>query len=201
MEGSEHPHPFSHRGHHRGHHRGGRGHHGHHGHRGGHHGGPPGPGPHGFGGFGGFGGHCKPHGPGGHHKFGHGGHHGHHGRGGKGHWGPPPNHEMWGFQQETMEYAKPQEGVEQVNVVVQEPIKQQQHQHVITQQVDTGNNDKNVDEQLLCGICCLEKKNHFFEPCMHLYACEACAKQIFEVNKKCPICTNSISGIRKIFIA
>jgi hypothetical protein len=43
-------------------------------------------------------------------------------------------------------------------------------------------------EESMCEICCCEKKNTYFEPCKHSYACKDCAIQIRLVNNKCPIC-------------
>lgn len=105
-----------------------------------------------------------------------------------------------------MEYVKLQENNLQVNQVVQEPIKQyapvQATQKVeMQQQTVTQSNVKGAEDQFLCGICESEKKNHLFEPCMHLYACEACTKLIMEKDKRCPICMKTISGVKKIFIA
>lgn len=193
------------RGCHRGGHRGGRGGHhgpGHHG----HHDGPPGPGHHGHHGH-----HKKHHGPGGPHGFGPGpgpGHFPHH----KDHGGHFPHHkDYWepsnqGWEQ-PMEYVKPQEVNVHYTQVTYEPIKQsipvQSTQKVEIQQQHQTVTQSNVKEedQFMCGICESEKKNSIFDPCMHLYACEPCAKAILEKDKRCPICMKSISGVKKIFIA
>lgn len=49
------------------------------------------------------------------------------------------------------------------------------------------------DEENLCNICYSNKKNTFFEPCKHSFACKDCAMMLRVKGNGCPICRNAIS--------
>lgn len=46
-------------------------------------------------------------------------------------------------------------------------------------------------EESLCEICCTNKKNSYFLPCKHWFACSECAILLRIKGNGCPICRQS----------
>ena len=59
------------------------------------------------------------------------------------------------------------------------------------------NNDKN---QYNCCVCYFLDKCIMFVPCNHVACCVECAKNIMEINSKCPICNNFAQYTEKVYI-
>jgi len=52
---------------------------------------------------------------------------------------------------------------------------------------DDDKNDNGL-QNLECVICLTNKRTHIIKECNHLLLCQACAIEIFNGNRKCPLC-------------
>ena len=50
-----------------------------------------------------------------------------------------------------------------------------------------------TSDDSICEICCVNKKNTFFIPCHHSFACNECAIMLRIKGNGCPICRQQIS--------
>jgi hypothetical protein len=58
------------------------------------------------------------------------------------------------------------------------------------------------DEETLCVLCFDAPKDHIILPCFHVCVCEACAKQLTQMEKpSCPICRTAIQQTNKVFLS
>jgi len=53
-----------------------------------------------------------------------------------------------------------------------------------------------ITEEIICIICQDEAKDITFKPCNHNCACLECARQIYLVSKKCPLCRADITQLK-----
>jgi hypothetical protein len=58
------------------------------------------------------------------------------------------------------------------------------------------------DDETLCVLCFDAPKDHIILPCFHVCVCEACAKQLTQMEKpSCPICRTAIQQTNKVFLS
>jgi hypothetical protein len=56
------------------------------------------------------------------------------------------------------------------------------------------------DDEDQCVLCFDAPKDHIILPCYHVCVCEACAKQLTQMeNPSCPICRTAIQHTNKVF--
>ena len=66
---------------------------------------------------------------------------------------------------------------------------------------ETSEDEEESDNEKTCKICFEKKINTAVVPCGHACMCIGCSKSVMEKNAKCPICTNNITQILKLFNA
>lgn len=67
-------------------------------------------------------------------------------------------------------------------------------------QIVTDEEDGDIPEGELCGICLTRRRRSAFIPCGHLVCCQRCALSIeHEVSPKCPLCRQSIRTSVRIY--
>jgi hypothetical protein len=60
--------------------------------------------------------------------------------------------------------------------------------------------EDNVMQQLDCIICFTNKRTHIIKECNHFLLCQSCAIQIFNNDKKCPLCRMDMTNpAKKVF--
>ena len=60
--------------------------------------------------------------------------------------------------------------------------------------------DSVVPHEIKCLICLDNKRTHVVPDCFHVVACATCAKKLYDINKKCPLCNaNFTQPLKKIF--
>lgn len=55
-----------------------------------------------------------------------------------------------------------------------------------------------VNEELVCVVCLVARKEILFEPCNHVVTCPMCAYKILELQSKCPVCREHIISIAPV---
>jgi hypothetical protein len=56
------------------------------------------------------------------------------------------------------------------------------------------------DDDRMCVVCLVERKDQIFVPCFHLCACEGCADEIKNTeNPTCPMCRAPFASVNKVF--
>ena len=51
----------------------------------------------------------------------------------------------------------------------------------------------------MCVVCMDAPKQYAMSPCLHVCACEACALQLLNVTRTCPVCREPIQRIGQAF--
>ena len=54
-------------------------------------------------------------------------------------------------------------------------------------------------EEALCLVCMDAPKRFAMVPCLHVCACEACAQQLLNVTRSCPVCRVPIQSVGQVF--
>jgi hypothetical protein len=54
-------------------------------------------------------------------------------------------------------------------------------------------------EEELCVVCMDAPKRYAMVPCLHVCVCEACARQLLNVTRSCPVCREPIQRIGQAF--
>jgi uncharacterized protein (DUF305 family) len=58
-----------------------------------------------------------------------------------------------------------------------------------------------VEEEMMCVVGMDERKQHAMVPCMHMCACEACAKRLLAApTPQCPVCRTPIQRSARVFV-
>ena len=61
-------------------------------------------------------------------------------------------------------------------------------------------NDQNILQQLECIVCLTNKRTHIIKECNHFVLCQECSINIFNSDKKCPMCRcQMIVPAKKVF--
>ena len=55
------------------------------------------------------------------------------------------------------------------------------------------------EEEALCLVCMDAPKRFAMVPCLHVCACEACAQQLLNVTRSCPVCRVPIQSVGQVF--
>jgi hypothetical protein len=86
--------------------------------------------------------------------------------------------------------------------------------HNIGTIIEDKKRDEQIEEHLLCHLCCSDKINTVFIPCGHMICCEKCSKfacnvieyvdsddEMEESNSgQCPMCKGYVDSIQKIYL-
>jgi hypothetical protein len=54
-------------------------------------------------------------------------------------------------------------------------------------------------EETLCVVCFDAPKQYAMLPCLHMCACEACAQQLLQLHRRCPVCREPIERVGQVF--
>lgn len=73
-----------------------------------------------------------------------------------------------------------------------------QHVTVIHEEPD---NQNDIEEEDMCRICMVKKRDSVMYPCGHMHYCIACANRVYQSTRKpsCPTCRNPIKDVIKVF--
>jgi multidrug efflux pump subunit AcrA (membrane-fusion protein) len=54
-------------------------------------------------------------------------------------------------------------------------------------------------EETMCVVCFDAPKQYAMLPCLHMCACEACAQQLLQLHRRCPVCREPIERVGQVF--